>query len=263
MLRINLLPPYIYAGKSKRNVTIVWVVILVAVIGGLLFFKSTIDAERDAFDKKAQELEPTAAKADADQLKATQVNTDSATIRAKRDFAANAVKHDQEVYPNLYRNVVMYTWNRVLYDNIRPEGTTVSMSAYTPSLNDVAHYIMAMERNPNISRVDIRMNDIPGFPGGGAQQGAGQQQAAGIRPASGGGHDFQVTLNLYQPIPAGPAFGGGGGGQQQGGGMPGMGGMGGGMMPGGMMSGGGGPPGGMGGPSMSAGRMGGGAASAQ
>ncbi len=248
MLRINLLPPYIYAGKAKGRVTTLWVLILVAVIGGLFFFKTTIDAEKAAIDKKAQELEPTAKKADSDQLRANETNTASAVVRSKADFVGNAIKHDQEVYPNLYRNVVMYTWNHVLYDYIRPEGNTVGMSAYTPTLSDVAYYIMAMERNPNISRVDIRMNSIPGFPPGATdnQQG-GQQQAPGVRPEGGGGHNFLVTLNLYQPVPAGPTFGGGGGGGQPGGapgGMPGMGGgggmmSGGGMGSGGMMSGGG------------------------
>lgn len=244
MLRINLLPPYIYAGKSKGRVTALWIVILIGVIGGLLFFKSTIDGERDKAVKDASDLEPKAKKADDDAALATKVNTDSATTRSKADFARNSIKHDQEVYPGLFRNVVMYTWNRVLYDYIRPEGATVSMSAYTPTLSDVAHYILAMERNPNISRVDIRMSSIPGFGDGSqGQQGPGQEQAAGIRPATGGGHNFLVTLNLYQPIPAGPTFGGGGGQQPgPGGGMPGMGG---GMGSGGMMSGGGMGSGGM------------------
>lgn len=245
MLRINLLPPYIYAGKAKGRVTTLWVVILLAVVGGLFFFKKTIDDDKERINREASDLEPKAKKADDDAALATKINTDSATIRSKADFARNAIKHDQEVYPNLYRNVVMYTWNRVLYDYIRPEGSTINMSAYTPTLTDVAHYIMAMERNPNISRVDIRMSSIPGFPnaGGQAQQGMGQTQAPGVRPESGAGHDFLVTLNLYQPIPAGPTFGGGGGGSAQpGGGMPGMPGSGGpGMMSGGGMRGSGGP----------------------
>src|SRR5258708_39289393 len=128
----------------------------------------------------------------------------------------------------------MYTWNRVVYGYIRAEGTTVSMSAWTPTLPDVAHYILAMERNPEISRVDSRMSSIPGFGDGSqGQQGTGQEQPSGVRPASGGGHTFLVTLNRYPPIPAGPAYGGGGGQQPGPAGMPGMGGMG----SGGMMSG--------------------------
>lgn len=219
MLRINLLPPYIYEGAKRRNVIIVWVIVFLAVIVGAMYYKSTIDAETKAMDEKAASLESKANTADANQQKADQVKQEGAVIVAKANFVKNARKHNEEVYPQLYHNIVAYTWNPVLYDLVSTEAgkDSIGMNAFAPTLNDLGQYIMAMERNPNIKQVDIKTNSIPGFPpvAAGGQQ--GNQGGAGVRPPGGAGHDFQVALVLVNPVPAGPNYGGGSGGGNGGG----------------------------------------------
>jgi hypothetical protein len=247
MLRINLLPPYIYEGAKRRNVMIIWFLILALVIGGVIFAKTQIDNETTKAKDEAARLEPKAKQADDMQAKANSINTDSQTIRDKATFVNNARKADTETYQEVVKNVRMYTWPRVLYDGMNPSGSTVTIGAYAPSLTDVGRYMIWMEKNPKIGRVDVVMNSIPSFPAGAVQQqGGNQQQAGGLRPPGGGGHNFQVALSLLKPIEPGPTYGGAGGAPAgPGGGMPGAGG-GGGMMSGGgsggMMSGGMGGP---------------------
>jgi hypothetical protein len=249
MLRINLLPPYIYEGAKRTKVTILWVVILLAVIGGMVFGKTTIDAETDKIKNDTAQQQPLKAEAEQKAAQAAEINRRSEQIRAKATFASTAREH-ANTYPQIYNSIVRYTWGRVLYDQISPADRSVQIAAFAPSLSDVGHYMMAMENNKDVAKVEVAMNSIPTIPPT-AQQGQGQ--ATGLRPPT-PGHDFTVLLSLNKPIPAGPTYGTVPGGQQGGGGGgggrgissgmggPGSSGMGGGSMgsPGGGMGGSGG-----------------------
>jgi len=233
MLRINLLPPYIYEGKNKGKFVGLWVFILILVVGGLLAFKASIDSATTKINEETAARESDATKADDYAKKASDTNAKSAVVRGKADFVTKAKEYDTQTYQAVLTNVAQYTWPKVVYSGINASGQTVEMPAFAPSLADVGHYIMYMERNPKISRVDIGMNSIPGFPSEGSPQ-----SIDGLRPA---GHDFQVTLALVSPIAGGPTYPGGGG-ASAGGGNPLGGGAGGGAgsSGGNMMMGGGG-----------------------
>lgn len=221
MLRINLLPPYIYEGSKRRNVTILWVVILLAIIGGFVFAKMQIDTQTAALVQEKDSLAPDADKADRLQAQANSINSESQAIREKRDFVKNARLHNSTVYQPVVYNIRDYTMKGVLYYSLMPSGQTVSLDAYAGSLAQVGHYLMWMEHNPEISQVSISLSGLPSFP---VPPGFnGQPQGANPRPPGAGGYEFGVTLTLNKPIPNGPAFapgGGGGGGAPQAGGSP-------------------------------------------
>ncbi|MBM3494249.1 MAG: hypothetical protein FJX72_08010 [Armatimonadetes bacterium] len=256
MLRINLLPPYIYEGAKRRNVTVVWVIILLAVIAGFVFGKVQIDNQTAALNSEKESLTPNADKADRLQAQANSINGESQTIRDKRDFVKNARLYNSTTYQPVVYNIRDYTMKGVLYSSFQPSGQTVTMDAYAGSLAQVGHYMMWMEHNPNVQHVNIALSGIPSFP---VPPGFnGQPQGSGARPPGAGGYDFAVTLTLMKPIPPAPAFTPGGGAAAGGAAGPMMGGgpMGGGMMGGGMM-GGGMMGGGMTAPGMTAPGMGG------
>jgi hypothetical protein len=262
MLRINLLPPYIYEGAKRRNVTILWVVILLAVIGGFVYAKMGIDGETAEWKRKEAEITDKANQADQMAAQAATIRNESAAVRGKAQFVNSAKEYNTTVFQGVLTNIARYTWPRVLYDGVTPEGATVTLPAYAPSLADVGHYMIYMERNPEISRVDVEIGSIPGFPSGGGQ-GNNQQQPTGVRPLTGGGHNFRSVLTLVKPIAGPPSYSGGGGqtgGGQTGGGQTGGGPMlgGGGFGGGGGMSGGGGGGGGMSGGGGGGGMSGGG-----
>ena len=242
MLRINLLPPYIYEGNKRRNVTILWLVILAAVVGGMVFAKLQIDNATEARRQETEALRPNADLADRTQNEATAIEQANAALKAKADFVKLASEHNASTYPTLFDNIRNWTTRNVLYREVVPSGQVVNISAHAPSLTAVGHYMLAMERNPKITGLSIGMNSIPGYSTSGlirtASAGGGQQSAG---PSLPGGHDFTVNLNLAQPIPGAPSYPAGGGGTTQ----PGMGA---GPMMGGPMMGGGPPPGAMGGP---------------
>jgi hypothetical protein len=212
MLRINLLPPYIYEGAKRRNVTVLWVVILLLVIGGFVYAKTTIDSQTADLRRQEQETQPKATEALNMASEAGRIKSDSQVIVGKANFVRNAVSHDRSVYQELLTNVARYTWPKVMYDGIRPEAQSVTLPAYAPTLRDVGHYMIYMERNPKISRVDVAINSIPSFPSGGQQGGGNQSQATGVRPLSGGGHNFTAVLTLRQALPNPPGYAGAAGG---------------------------------------------------
>jgi len=247
MLRINLLPPYIYEGAKRRNVSILWVVIVLVVAGGFVYGQMRIAGETAEIKAESERLTPDANKADQLQQEANATNTKSQTIRDKRDFVKNVQEYDTTTYPPLVDNVRQYTIRQVLYSSFQPAGKTIAMSAYAPSLADVGQFMMYMERNRNIDNVSVALNNIPSFPlqSGRTQPAAGpaagyggvnpmnammgmmgggssrQQASSGLRPPGAAGYDFLVTLTLSKAIPGAPSYGG----AQQGGGGGGFGGM--------------------------------------
>lgn len=222
MLRINLLPPYIYAGAKRRNAVILWVVILLVVIAGFVFGKVQIDNQTAGLVAENERITPDADKADRLQSQANAVNQESQAIRDKRDFVKNARLHNSGTYQPVVYNIRDYTMKGVLYRSLQPAGQTVTLDAYAGSLAQVGHYLMWMEHNPEISHVSIALSGLPSFP---VPPGFnGQPQGAGLRPPGAGGYDFTVTLSLLKAIAGAPAYGGvaqeGGGAPMGGGGAP-------------------------------------------
>lgn len=244
-LKINLLPPYIYEGSSRKKVLGLWVVIIAAVAVGLIYWKTTLDAEAARIAQMTQDATPAKNEAQATQSRATAIENESAAVRGKYTFVSSALDHIDKTYPVVVDAVRKHTIGQVLYSSLEPAGQVVTLDGYAPNLRVVGEYMMHMSKNPAISRMEIDLPGLPSFPSQDSGQTAGvgfggQQQASANRPPGGGGYDFRVRLALLQPVQSGPAFPAGGGGQQgpaAGGGMtmPGMG-----MMPGGP----GGPAGG-------------------
>lgn len=249
MLKINLLPPYIYEGSKRTKVLVFWIFLWIVVVGGFVYWRMMQSAQAEDYRRQTAELTARANQADQMQAEATRIENESQGVRTKYTFVRDARAHNQTTYQTVAAAVREYTIRNVLYSSLEPAGNTVGISAYAPDLASVGRYMMYMERNPSITNVHVALNNIPSFP---VQPGmTGTQQGAGLRPPGGGGYDFRVTLTLAQNIPGGPSYGAGGG-QQQGGGFgggmtaPPMGGMGG--MGGGMSMGMGAPPGMGGGP---------------
>lgn len=164
MLRINLLPPYIYEGAKRRNVYVLWVLLLLAAVGGLIAWKIKLGNEADRIAADTEPLKKVQADAKNTQSKADALVASNAALKQKADFVRSAKKYNSDTYPPLLGNVGNYTITRVLYSSMVPAGNQVSLAAYAPSLSDVGHYIMAMEKNPNVVNVSIAMNSIPDFP---------------------------------------------------------------------------------------------------
>lgn len=220
MLRINLLPPYIYEGAKRRNAIVLWSIIVLLVIGGAVFGKVQLDQKAQQIKKDTEALQPQQAEAKQTQAKADAINTEIASLKAKADFVRDALHYDTDTYPTLFDNVRDYTIARVLYSSVIPANQTVTCSAYAPSLGDVGHYLLAMERNPKITNVSIALNTIPAFP---VSKAASSQPATGMMGPMAGMEAPGLGGSMMGSAPLMGGMAGIGGGSMMGG-MPGMGG---------------------------------------
>src|ERR1700687_526807 len=105
MLKINLLPPYIYEGAKRRNVVVLWVLILIAVIGFAAFGKIRLDNDTKSWNDQTEAIDANANKADQTQAKANSIRSLNATTKAKADFVTNSTKYNVETYPPVFDNV--------------------------------------------------------------------------------------------------------------------------------------------------------------
>src|SRR5947209_7847687 len=120
MLKINLLPPYIYEGKTRKTWVAAWVVAVAAVVGGMLFWQSKLNAQVLEINSKKDAISAKATEADNLKTQADKINAESAGIRAKNDFVKGAIAHNTTAYPTVYNNVAEYTLNRVVLSAVSP-----------------------------------------------------------------------------------------------------------------------------------------------
>jgi hypothetical protein len=216
MLRVNLLPPYIYDKQKKAKVAVLWGVGLAAVIVGMVVWaggvQSTLNAENSHLDS-AKQYQDQYTKADND---ITAVNQAIATTKAKQDFIASAQAYNA-AWPRVYEAMASATSPDILLKTMAVDGgnhKSLRLTGFCPTEMQLARWWMSLRNDVNMfDSVAISLPPHPYTPGA----------ANGARPGGFGASGF--------------------GGRP--GGMPGMPpGMMGGSMPGGMM--GSSMPGGMG-----------------
>lgn len=211
MLRINLLPPYIYEGKKRRNVVILWVVALLAVIGGFIWWKTQLDAQAADFEKKKAEQEPLKAQKEENDQKTSAINAENAELKGKTDFITNSINHINTTYPPVFGHVKAYTTPNIVYSSFVPAQQQVQLTAWAPSLTAVGQYMMRMQEDPEIVRADVALTALGQYILGPNRKplriGAGTATgtAAG---APGGGDDIAGAGGFGGPRGGGPAGGG-------------------------------------------------------
>lgn len=190
MLQINLLPPYIYEGAHKRNVTILWGTIILLVIIGVVLFRVKLGRDADRIASNTSALQNDAIASDAAKTQAAATIASTKDTKDKCDFIVAARDHDIQVYPSLFTNIANYTLRSILYDSVTPTSgsPTVTISAYAPSLTDLGHYMLGMENNPAISNLSIAMAGAPTYPG---NWGKGNQPPPAAAANSSGGYPSQ------------------------------------------------------------------------
>jgi hypothetical protein len=185
MLRISLLPNYIYDRAKRRNVIVLWSVVVALIIVGFMSVKIVMDRKAARLAAAAAQLKPTADEATQTESKATSIQNASADIKTKADFVSSCRQYDMTTYPPVYHNIAEYTIRSVVYDSITPSGSQVAMQAFAPSLAQLGHYMMWMEHNPKISNLYINLSNFrPTFPSpwkGGNQTMGGQYVTTEIK----------------------------------------------------------------------------------
>ncbi len=219
MLKINLLPSYIYEKRSVRRAIFMFSVLFVACAVGMIFWWIMLRNTERNLNVRVTDME-----AKAGQVATLQQQVDAATAKippyeAKVKFIEDLQAYNVKV-PKLYEDLAKYTYAKILYKSVQPAGTTLTIQAHANSIGDCGRYLLNMYRAQHLfTSVSINEGAIPGWPaqGGSATSAAGP----GMMPGGPGAMPGMGRPSLAMgPRPSGAGMPG----------MPGMPGMG--AMPG-------------------------------
>ncbi|HEY3328425.1 MAG TPA: hypothetical protein VGK19_00245 [Capsulimonadaceae bacterium] len=160
MLRINLLPSYVAQRRLTRQTLLLFTVLFSSIVAVALIYSITLHQRLTQITDDAARA--TAAKQTIDDIntQATQVAGQLPAISEKVDFVKKLQEYNLS-YVKLYRNIARYTSPDILYTSLAVSGTSLTISAYAPSLPALARYMQIMYNEPDISKLSV--SAIPGY----------------------------------------------------------------------------------------------------
>jgi hypothetical protein len=210
MIKINLLPPYVFERQVIQRLMLIFVALLIVVVVGGVAWRAQKSA---ALANMQQEL--ASAKLIADQVNANKTQATSelskiGPITGKVKFIEQVLAHNLEV-PALYEQLTRFTYEKVRYKQIVPSDTQLEIDAYAPSLSDAGRYLLNLYRATDLFS-QVTMSSVPGYsPGEGGTAVADRSQVARgrgiVAVAPPKGFEFKVTCVLARPLSV-PSYGG-------------------------------------------------------
>ena len=162
MLRINLLPSYVQQRRlTKRLVPpfiLLFALCVAAPLAGYIY-------ERNQLAKLTQDANAAVTgKSTTDALKtqATTTIAQVAPIQAKLQFVDDCYDHIRQVVALWNRLADTTPKSSFIYTGASVSGTTMSIKAYTPSVEEVGRYLQVMYHEPDF--VTVAVDHIPAYP---------------------------------------------------------------------------------------------------
>jgi hypothetical protein len=188
VLKINLIPKYIYEKRKARQLVILFVVLVLGVGAGMFGWFAVLNKQKQEITVQVADMEQKKAEVDALTAEAAAEEGKAPPMQSKVSFVEGVMNYNNE-YPKLYEELSRYTYSRVLYKSIEPAtGTQLKIGARARSVGDCGRYLMNMYRasqlfsSVTIDAVPTYNGDLPGT------------------------FDFNVTCTLVKPITA-PTYG--------------------------------------------------------
>ena len=160
MLRIDLLPSYVAQRRLTRQLTVLFMCLLAAII--VLGLGYSIPIKQASADFAAK-----ATVAEGFQTQVTGLQTDKAAIDALKPPYDTKIKFCDDVqahnlaYPTLYHKLAEYTVPSILYSSMSVTGTSLGIAAYTPSLPELSNYLAHIWNDPDLKSVTV--SAFPGY----------------------------------------------------------------------------------------------------
>lgn len=228
-VKINLLPKSYYEKKSAKILSVILFVVLVAVVGGLFFYKmNVIDTKIDGLNKKIAYAQNIKKQVDGLNAEVEQRKADVAYYTKRVDFMNDVLRFNKSI-PRIFEDVAMWTYDKVQYQSLGTDGSSVTIRGRSRSLDDIGRYILNLYQAQNIfTSVTLSIDGLGGGSGGGRMGMPGMPGMSGGMPGMPG---------MSPSMPGAPGMGMPGGASRMPG-MPGMGmpGMGGSMVAGSSVS---------------------------
>jgi len=159
MLRINLLPAYVAQRRLTARLIIIFTVLVICAVVGPMAWYVTLPPQLNDWTTKATAAVADKAVLDGLDADATATTAKIGPIQAKLNFYDAAQQYNLQ-FPKLYRTVAAYTAPQVTLSSMNISATTLTMTAYCPSIAVLNKYLAVMYQEPDIAKVSVT-----GFPG--------------------------------------------------------------------------------------------------
>ena len=218
MLRINLLPPYIYDDLKRRNYMFVGGAICVAVVVGCGFWWMNAKKVQEEANTRNEEAKTQKAKYDTEVTTIEGIKKGAADTQAKSDFVNNSRTYNDS-WAKVYEDIRAMTAPKVVLNSMRlTSATNVEIQGFAPNELEVARWWMELRKSPYFAQVQFDLPSHPYPPTGGGNTGGGATMTMGGGGMSGGMGGGAGQAAMMQAMMGGGRAGMGGGGFGGGGG---------------------------------------------
>jgi hypothetical protein len=216
VLKINLLPPYIYERRKVRKAALIFGLLFAAVAAGIFGWWLMLSNQERNLKVQVEDMKAKAAQVEALQQQLSAEQAKLPPIKSKVDYIKGVMAYNMK-YPAIYAELANYTYSRIIYKSIKPSGgNSIAIDARARTVGDCGRYLLNMYRAQHIfTSVAISQSAIKGWSSNN-QTGAAAMPMVDFEgaPSSQGsttqqGFDFTVTCALKEAIIP-PAYAAGG-----------------------------------------------------
>lgn len=163
MIKINLLPKGINEKKIIKALMMLFGILFVAIIVGAFAIRMlVIDPKIERKQMELKQAQAYKAQVEANKAQTAKINGQVADITAKLNFINAVLKYNTQ-YPELYKKVAMWTYEKIVLDSLTSNGTNVTMTARAKNLRDLGRYILNLYR-ANDLYTQVSISGVPGYP---------------------------------------------------------------------------------------------------
>lgn len=230
MLKINLLPPYIYEKRKIRRTIIAFGVLFVVLIAAMLAWWSALGAKQKELQTQIAQAQILADEVTRLQGQLQTEQGKAPPIESKVKFVDDLMAYNLKT-PKLYEELARFTYNRIAYSSVEINSNNqLAIQAHARTVGDCGRYLLNMYRASHIFK-SVTINAVPGWPSTGSgssaaampggmmggppgappmsgmgYSGPGMPPGSDASAGSAAGFDFTVTCGLVEPIQA-PVYG--------------------------------------------------------
>lgn len=165
MLKLNLLPPNIYEPRKKRAWFAVFVVVWIALAGGLIAWQLSLVNLKSQKSEELQQQEAIVRQVEQTEQEAANTKAMVAPLLTRAQLADEISRYNKQ-YPKLYREVRRWTIASVRYGSLGvAQGMTLQAQAVTRDLDEMARYLQIMLQCPLFTGVSISWTTAGGTAG--------------------------------------------------------------------------------------------------
>lgn len=162
MIRIDLLPGYVAKRRLTVQLMFVFCLLFIAVTGGSLAYNYMyLVPQAETQEGLANTAQGLRTQIDGVNAKTQEITAQAGPVQQRLDFV-NAVQAYNRAWPALYNQLAKYTDTKLVYSSAQVSGDSMTINAYTPSIEEVGRYLEEIYKEPDFSSVTI--DHLPGYP---------------------------------------------------------------------------------------------------